>query len=577
MSNQPVMWTNAAFCRDCNRCVSVCPVKAVRKLKGQAQVVSERCLLCGICLRECPQGAKSYLKHGAEAAKLLAQGQPVIASVAPSYAAAFTPHEIRALPSVLRQLGFAQVTQTAVAAEWAAAKAREFAREHPGRHHLLGFCPALVSYILHYRPDLAGAIIPVASPMVLHARHLKLVHPGSAVVFIGPCLAKKAEARLGHAAGSVDLVLTFEELRGLIAEAGVNLATAEESDFDDGWAEAGRYFPVEGGFARAAGLSADLLNLQVLSISGPDQVLGAIESLSSADEPCLLEALVCPGGCVGGPGISRPRNIHVLATKRTFLETLARQAKPVHQASSTGCSAAIGCAASYAPAPLADPPLDEAKIREVLVRMGKASAESEVDCGACGYPSCREKAKAVLRGMADEQMCMPLMRKYAEGEKHALIENSPNAMVILDRDLVIMHANPRFCEMFMTSLSCLGKRISYFMDDTPFARVQSGEIRLFDETVQHVAYGLTCQQVIYPLGGDEGGQLAAVLVNLTSSKRQEADLDALRRAALQRAEEAIDRQVDLAQEMAKLLGRAAGDTRLILQQLTELVRGKDGS
>lgn len=576
MSNQPVLWTNAARCRDCNRCVSVCPVKAVRKLKGQAQVVSERCLLCGICLKECPQGAKSYLKHAPEVARLLAQGHAVIASLAPSYAAAFTQAEVRALPSVLRQLGFARVTQTAVAAELAATQAREFTRQHPGRNHLLGFCPALVAYIVHYRPELVGALVPVASPMVLHARQLKELYPGSTVVFIGPCLAKKAEARLSHALGSVDLVLTFEELSWLIAQAGLNLLTAEESDFDDAWPEHGRYFPVEGGFAHAAGLSTDPLDRQVLSISGPDQVLGAIESLSSTDEPCLLEALVCPGGCVGGAGISRPRNVHVLAAKRRFLEALARQARPGHR-TAVASGASVDVSATYSPAPIADPPLDEAQIRAILVRTGKASPEDEVDCGACGYPSCREKAKAVWRGMADEQICVPFMRQYAESEKHALIENSPNAIVILGRDLEIVHANPRFCELFMTSPSCLGKRISYFMDVTPFLRVQSGEIRLFDETVQHRAYGLTCQQIIYAIGGDEGGQLAAVLVNLTSSKQQEADLDRLRREALRRAEEAMDRQVDLAQEVAKLLGRAAGDTRLILQQLTELVRGKDGS
>jgi uncharacterized Fe-S cluster-containing protein len=221
--------------------------------------------------------------------------------------------------------------------------------------------------------------------------------------------------------------------------------------------------------------------------------------------------------------------------------------------------------------------MDETEIRGVLVRTGKASMEDEINCGACGYPSCREKAKAVLRGMADEEICMPFMRSYAESEKHALIENSPNAIVILGKDLKIVHANPRFCEMFMTNQSCLGKPISYFMDAAPFVRVQTGEIGLFDEMVQHTAYGLTCQQIIYPIGGDDSAQLAAVLVNLTHSKQQEADLDLLRREALQRAEEAIDRQVDLAQEVAKLLGRAAGDTRLILQHLTELVRGKDDS
>jgi PAS domain-containing protein len=530
-----------------------------------------------MCLKECPQGAKSYLQHGREVMQLLAAGGMVVASIAPSYAAAFGSTEVRRLPSVLRQLGFARVTETSVGAELAAAKARAFARDHPGRNHLLGFCPAVVLYVVRYRPELVGTLVPVASPMLLHARYLKLRYPGARVVFIGPCLAKKAEARLDHAGDGVDFVLTFEELKWLLAQKDLNPMTAEESDFDDGWPEHGRYFPVEGGFARAAGMAGDQLSLDVLSISGPEHVLPAIDSLNAAGEPCILEALMCPGGCIGGAGMVHQVAGGMLTARRLFLTALARQRRPAHVDDAGIADLAIQCDVVNSPEPIADPAMDEAEIQKVLARTGKTSPEDEVNCGACGYPTCREKAKAVLREMADEEICMPFMRRYAETEKHALIENSPNAIVVLDHDLEIVHANRRFCEMFMTNEGCRGKPIGYFIDATPFIRVRDGEIQLFNETVQHAAYGLTCQQIIYPIGGDDSTQLAAVLVNLTRSKQQEAELDRLRREALQRAEEAIERQVDVAQEVAKLLGRAAGDTKLILQNLTELVRDKGNS
>lgn len=578
-----VLWTNAARCRDCNRCVRICPVKAVRKEGGQARVCPDSCVLCGICVRECPQGAKSYRSEVSQAEHLIRTAPLTAVSLAPSYMAAFTAAEQRGLPGVLRGLGFGIVAETAVGAEMVARASRMLIDRNQTGKFICTACPAVVRYVQWYKPEAAGALLPLVSPMVAHARYLKARYgPETAVVFVGPCIAKKDEAQRDECQPGVDAVLTFDELTDWVRSRGLSFTRAEESAFDDLRPADGRLFPVSGGFAKTAGLSTDRLDRMVLNVEGPEGVKDAIDYVLRATEPLVLEALMCPGGCLGGVGVSWDSGR--LALRRNFLSSLGSAAKADAARGLEGAAAmgpsvaatATDLTAHYAPAPKAVPPPDEALIREVLAKTGKQAPSDELDCGACGYDTCREKALAVIAGMAEIDMCLPYMRRSAELQTDAIIQNSPNAIVVLDRELRIVHLNTRFGEMFLTSDQCRGRHISIFMDPEPYRQLLAGETDLYDETVQHSVYGLVYRHLVYKVGAADSVQIVGTLVNLTQSSKQETELNALRREAVTRAEEVIDRHVEMAQEVAKQLAKSAAETRVTLARLTDLVRRQEG-
>lgn len=571
-----ILWTNPARCRDCNRCVRSCLVKAIRKEGHQANVVSEKCLLCGMCLRECPQGAKVYLDGTERVAAMIKAGTPVVVSLAPSYLAVFSPAEVRGLPGVLRQLGFALVTETAVGAELSARAARTLMEANPEGQYIYTACPAVVNYIQQKKPELSAALLPVASPMVAHARYLKLIYGrDTKVVFIGPCLAKKREALEEGDHPSVDAVLTFEELKNWLQRQKLNPRLAEESDLDDVLSVSAAAFPLSGGFAKSAGFSTDHLDRLMITTSGTEGVREALGYAAGSREPLVLEALMCSGGCLGGVGMGGQAN-H-LALRRAFLSTLDELAAyPALRPPLKAREIKLDLSMDYCRVPAEAVLPDESQIRQILARMGKHEPADELNCGTCGYNTCREKALAVLAGMAEIEMCLPYMRHYAEIKTDAIIQNSPSAIVILDRDLKIVHANPKFQEMFMTSDYCRDKHISYFISPVPFQRVLQGQIELFNETVNHNSYGLFCHQLIYKIGSEDDAQVVGILVNLTRSKKQESELDLLRRETLIRAEQLGDRQLEIAQDVTRLLGRSAAEASAILTALTDLVKRKEG-
>lgn len=574
-----ILWTNPARCRDCNRCVGVCIVKAVRKRNNQAEISPEKCILCGMCFKECPQDAKAYQNEIKKVETLIRERSTVVASIAPSFLSAFSAAERRGLPAILRQLGFAIVTETAVGAELVAEASRSIIDADPLGKHICSACPSVVRYIQKYKPEAAEAILKIASPMVAHGRYLKARYGDeTGVVFIGPCIAKKEEASSQNGGDAIDAVLTFDELLEWIEQKKKSLALAEDSDFDEESHFEAKSFPISGGFALTAGLPVDFLDRLVLTVSGPKEVKEAVEYVIKSDKPVVLEALMCPGGCLGGVGMPYGKKAELLKLKRTFLDDLAsnREASLTkHLVNTNELGADLKLAVDYKAEPSETSLSDEVSIRQILTKLGINEPSDELNCGTCGYNTCREKARAVIAGMAEIDMCLPYMRRRAELKADAIIQNSPNAIIVLDADLKIVHANPKFYEMFMTSDYCLDKHISYFINPEPFQHVSQGKTDLYNETVHHNSYGLVCQQLVYKIGDEDLSQVVGIMLNITHSKEQEAELDMLRKEAISRAEQVIDSQVKIIQETTKLLGASAAETSSILMHLTDLVRRKE--
>lgn len=410
-------------CRRCYSCVRECPAKAIKIVEGQASVVKERCIACGNCTVVCSQGAKAYESSTEQVIELLSKGKPVVAMVAPAFPADDSGHDPARLVGALRALGFAKVVEVAFGADLTNQAYRAFIKEHPTGTRLATACPAVVEYVRKYLPDLVGCLVPIVSPMIATAMAVKALHgPDHACVFIGPCVSKKLEMRDPEVPRVVDAVLTFDEMRRIFVERGIKTSTSTPSEFDPPRAGSGRLYPLVGGLLKGVGLERSSLNTEVMVLSGAAEILDALDDLRPDDpEPLFIEPLMCRG-CYNGPATRgdkrRPQR------KRLVAEYVkSRMSEPSEE-------------------PSAIPPVDlrrrftvddqrlkeptEQEIRVILARTNKFTAEDELNCGACGYETCRAKAVAVHRGLAEEAMCLPFMIEQAERVCHELNVPWPN-------------------------------------------------------------------------------------------------------------------------------------------------------
>ena len=569
MSSLGIISTNIARCRDCYRCVRMCPVKAIRISEGQAQVDPGRCLACGTCVRECPQKAKQVRNDLARVREMIASGGTVIASVAPSYVAAFPDYGGGLFPALLKHLGFTMVTETAVGAEMVARETARLVQEEP-QAHVSSACPALVDLIVKYHPQAVGMVTPIVSPMVAHARYLKGKYGDKAwVVFIGPCPAKKAEAELPDVAGPVDAVLTFAEIRLWVESAEVNKSQLRSADIDDIPASLARLFPLEGGLAEAASMSPDLLRQDFAAISGSTEVEEMLENLKGGSTIRLFEALFCPGGCINGACFGEGKDI--FRRRNRVLQHQKRAARNSEDAELAVAMESVDLRRAFSENPVRKPDISEESIRAVLKRTGKAEPEDELNCGACGYASCRDNAVAVLSGMAEHTMCIPWMRKVAERKTDQIIDNSPNGIVIADSNLRIVDFNNAFAEIFSCTPAIVGQPLSNLMDPDDFEKVLAGAVdRVVNKDVSLPSYHVSASMNVYRIEDEE--LVVGILANVNKGTEGLSRLDRIRDETLSNAEEVIKKQMLMAQEIAGILGETTSETRVLLRKLTQLLK-----
>lgn len=569
-NRSPVVFTNKAQCRDCYRCLRQCPVKAIRMVDGQASVDPERCISCGTCIKECPQGAKQYRNDLEKATRLLKEPFPVAVTLAPSFVAFYSEWERRRLPSALRKLGFAYIAETSIGAYPVAVESVRLQKKNTSS--ICTACPAAVSFVEKYMPELSGNLLPVASPMLVHAAIIRAkLGEGTRVVFIGPCIAKKNEADRSEGLQKIDCALTFKELEEWFERENIKLDRLEDSQFDDQPAGQARFFPLPGGLTRTANIGSDSLVADIVAVSGYSEFKKILETIKSAKGKMFVEPLFCSQGCVNGPGA--PKSFDLFKNRREVIDYAA--ANPGKQPGQTEDSAMVS--ARYNPEPIPENQIEisEDAIQQVLAATGKSSPADELNCGACGYDSCRDKAIAVIKGFAETDMCIPYMRRLAEQRTDRIIETSPNGIVMLDDKLSIISMNPAFRKMFLCSEAVLGKHISYLVDPEPFEKVLTGSESIVDQTVKHARYNLIVHQIIYQLEIEK--QLVGIFVNITGSRQSIEELARLRSSTIQQAREMLEHQVKMAQQMAKYLGESTAEGESIIENLLKLTESENES
>ncbi len=407
-------------CRVCYSCVRSCPAKAIRIVDGQADVIVERCVGCGHCVRTCSQKAKQVVGALDKARALFATGRPVAALVAPSFPAEFADISTSHFVGMLRALGFSRVVEVAFGADLVGRRYRHLYRHGAAAPLIEASCPAVVSFIEKYHPNLVGNLAPVISPMVATGRLVKRRYGADfACVFIGPCVAKKGEAE--RFADDVDCAITFVELRSWMEQAGVNPEVAVPSEFDPPHARGGGVYPLSHGVFHTAGIDEDLFSHDTVSATGRSEFLEALHELEQGDFSARLVEMLACSGCVMGAGMSSACQLH---TREALVARVAQERRDMFDLDrwKTELDAASNLSLERVYDPedrrLASPGSDQ--LAGILRQMGKIYPEDELNCGACGYDSCVEHAVAIYKGLAEDKMCLPFTIERLENTVRAL-------------------------------------------------------------------------------------------------------------------------------------------------------------
>ncbi len=434
----PLVSTIGERCRVCYQCVRECPAKAIRIADRKAQVLPERCIGCGVCFKVCTQDAKRVMSAIEDVEALLAGPDPVAAIVAPSFPAEFIHMDYPSVVGAFRALGFASVHEVAFGAELVALEYRRLVAKDAEKLWIATTCPAVVGYVERYYPDLTAALAPIVSPMVATARLLRKQHgPNLRVVFVGPCIAKKRETASPGLEGEVDEALTFAEVRKMVAAHGIDPLGVAPSEFDPPHSRGGGLFPISGGMLQVAGIQEDLVTGHVMVAEGPGEFAQAIkEAEGGLIDTRLLEVLFCKG-CTMGPGMSsdlphfgRRARVSQYVRQRMAMSNQADWEARIRRHED------VNLVREYEPQDMRLPTPSPEELGRLLAQLGKPDPANELNCGACGYSSCRELASAIYRGLAEREMCLPHSIEHLRSTVSELArsnEELANAQVALVR------------------------------------------------------------------------------------------------------------------------------------------------
>lgn len=562
-----------ARCKDCYRCLRECPVKAIRVRRDEktsevhADILEERCILDGKCVTVCPQRAKRPVQSVRAVKSLISRGFSVAASVAPSFAAHLPLRSPLVLPTLLRKLGFAYVGETSAGA-LAVTKAHVEHWKCRSGPMITSSCPAVVNLVERHYPEALASLAPVVSPAVAHARMIKKEMPQSKVVFLGPCVAKKEEADRPDSALSIDAVLTFDELWAWARNEGVDVGSLEETSFDGPSPGEARLFPAEGGLLRTAGIMEPFVPENVISATGIENCIEMIKYvLSHPKDRLLVELMACTGGCVNGPGSAV--ELDLFARRQRVIEYF-RAAKHTQHAGNLPELDPGELYRSYKDKKVREEPVAEAEIREVLALTGKYSPQDELNCGACGFETCRDKALACLRGLADPTMCIPYMRRKAESMANLVVFASPNPIFVMTYEGIIQDANPAAEALTgksrqelagQAASEILGRELVYKARNAADTGVLRENLTTGERYFEVTAYKEPDQR-----------SLVLILADRTAEKEQQAKYQMLRDETLQKVEEVIKKQMEVAQKIAGLLGETTAETKGSLSQLVKTLK-----
>ena len=542
-------------CKNCYKCIRHCPVKSIKFSDNQAHIVSNECILCGECFVNCPQNAKVIRDDLPQVKELIASGRPVIASVAPSFISEFGVSNFSQVCKLLQKLGFTSAEETAIGAGIVKNRYQEMVRD--GNHPLIisSCCHTVNTLIQKYYPGALPYLADVLSPMLAHCQLIKEKNPDAATVFIGPCISKKEEASIY---GICDVVLTFEDLERWMEEEKVDF----EPDDTDESGKRPRFFPIPGGII--ASMDTENTGYEYIAVDGVENCKAALAEIAAGHlTNCFVEMNACQGGCINGPAASSRRRSALAGTVkvRSFAGMEEYDAK---------LKAPLEKKMDYIGAHNRIP--GESTIKEILAKMGKTSPEQELNCGSCGYNTCREKAIAVYQGKADLSMCLPFLKEKAENFSDKVINNTPNAIFVMDEDLNIQQINQAALNLFNipAGSNLKGTPLVRLLNPVDYLTVMTTGRNVREKKYYLAEYKkYVSETIIYE---KEYHMLFSIMRDITEAENKSAQQDELRRETVEITDQVIEKQMRVVQEIASLLGETTAETKIALTKLKETIQ-----
>ena len=544
-------------CKNCYKCIRHCPVKAIRFSGNQAHIIGNECILCGQCFVVCPQNAKEITSELEKVKVLLQTGEPVVVSLAPSFIANYHGVGIHAMREALKKLGFYDVEETAIGAT-IVKKEYERMLQEDGRDIIISSCCHSINLLIQkHFPKALEYLADIVSPMQAHCIDIKKRIPGAKTVFIGPCVAKKDEAE--HYDGIVDAVLTYEELTEWLKQEKIVLQTEMDSDENS----RARFFPTTGGILKT--MEPEISGYTYLALDGVENCMNALRDIEAGKiHKCFIEMSACVGSCISGPVMEKYHSSHV----HDYLAISSYAGKKdfdVEQPKDVVLKKHFEYIEQRAQMPT------ETEIMQILRQMGKYKPSQELNCGTCGYNTCRDKAIAIYQGKAEPSMCLPFLKDKAESFSDAIVNSSPNGLIVLNEQMEVQQINEAAKKIMNIRYDSdiVGDQVVRILDPTMFLKVLNSGRDIHDQRIYLAEYKRFVEQtVVYDR---DTHLLIGILRDVTNEESDRVKKENISRQTIEVADKVVDKQMRIVQEIASLLGETAAETKIALAKLKESI------
>ena len=544
-------------CKNCYKCIRHCPVKSIRFSGNQAHIIGNECILCGQCFVVCPQNAKEIVNETEKAKVLIQSGDPVYVSLAPSFIANYNGVGIGAMRKALQALGFCDVEETAIGATIVKREYERILAQEERDIAISSCCHSINLLIQKYFPKELEYLADVLSPMQAHCQDIKKRHPEAKTVFIGPCVAKKDEA--AYYGDIVDAVLTFEELTEWLKDARITL----ESEPDRCEESRARFFPTTGGILKT--MAQDAPGYTYMALDGTENCIAALRDIENGNiHHCFIEMSACVGSCVGGPVMEKYHRSPV----KDYLAVAEFAGDKDFAVSQPDV---IEIKKNFEPIPRRGQMPSDAEIKDILRQMGKTRPEDELNCGSCGYNTCREKAIAIYQGKAEISMCLPYLKDKAESFSDSIVNNTPNGLIVLNENLEVQQINAaaRRIMNIRSASDILGDQVVRILDPKIFLDVLESKRSVRDCRTYLAEYQKYVEQtVVYD---KDYHLLICIMRDVSDEENERAKKETIRQQTVEIADKVVDKQMRIVQDIASLLGETAAETKIALTKLKETI------
>ncbi len=550
-----------ANCKNCYKCIRQCDLKAIKFSDDQAYILEDQCILCGKCTLICPQNAKQIKSDIPLVKSFLKSGARLFVSLAPSYVGAFPGATFTQMSTVLKKLGFSRVEETAIGATQVSKKYGELLKEKKMKNIITTGCPSTVMLVERYYPELVKYLAPVVSPAIAHGKMLKEIYgKRNKVIFIGPCISKKYEASTSN---NLNAVLTFDELKRWMDEDEIIIGE-EDLEAAEMHATSSRLYPLPGEIIKAVPTKLRS-NYKSISVDGIDRCIQILNSLRDHNiEGYFIEMNTCAGSCIEGPGMHNLKVPFLIFKDLLFENSNKKTVTPIPMTENLALDLSIDY--NYKKTRHNAP--SEETIKNILASIGKFSEEHMLNCGTCGYSTCREKAIAVYQGKADLKMCLPYMREKAESMSNIILENTPNAIFMADKNFNILEYNKAATNLFkLIDKNVVGLPIELLLNSEEFNNIKISGEEPYDFSCKSID-----EQVIVNLNiiATPKGDYIIIAKDVTKEEEKNQEIERIRKETIETAQRVIAKQIRAAQEIASLLGETTGETKAVLTKLIKI-------